>query len=544
MKKWLIVIVLLMLTITITGCFEEGLKGEDIDPNETTREEDILGEDLKFEDILKEHKLDEYTMELITLIERYLEEDVVLEDIKVDMILAEDIEGLFDEYFNGSAGEYDIDWWSVFGNLAVGSTVIIVTGTLAMTTANIPGVGYVFASSFKGAAKESIMGAAIGGALSAAIEVLLKGRELDSAMKYALKGAANGFMWGAITGAIIGAASGYNRFKNPSNLFDGNRFIGKVTSDATLVDVSNKTIGFVTPNNYVVDLNGKVIGNVIKNGDDFIYSSIVKSYIPKNGIIYTSKSSISGAKTQLYTVNSAKQVFHNGRRIGWINEAGQIIDDLNHMIGMVDDYGRLIPGFAKTTKAGFVLNPSGAIVNKTKITNGVIEYLDDAGKAIGFLQKASDRSKSVYNIMLKVDSKTVNVIGDIPSTGLTKIVGQVDEAGKYMPNWLKNFQLERSKGVDLAWVDEVALIKSKGCHITLVVPCGTRSWSPAELAEIIRKGRVTGIQGHHINSALYSPALAANPNNIIFYSASEHLALGHFGSYQNVTFGSLLSRLF
>jgi RHS repeat-associated protein len=91
----------------------------------------------------------------------------------------------------------------------------------------------------------------------------------------------------------------------------------------------------------------------------------------------------------------------------------------------------------------------------------------------------------------------------------------------------------RRFAVRQAWRDEGALVSETGQ--------GTRFWTEAEQTELAQTGKVSGYQGHHINSVKGSPDLAGNPNNIEFLRRTEHLA-AHGGNWQNVTFGDLLDR--
>ena len=59
--------------------------------------------------------------------------------------------------------------------------------------------------------------------------------------------------------------------------------------------------------------------------------------------------------------------------------------------------------------------------------------------------------------------------------------------------------------------------------------------------ELLRTGRVTGYQGHHIKSVGSNPGLAGNPNNIRFVRPGEHLDL-HGGNWKNPTWGQLIFR--
>jgi RHS repeat-associated protein len=93
---------------------------------------------------------------------------------------------------------------------------------------------------------------------------------------------------------------------------------------------------------------------------------------------------------------------------------------------------------------------------------------------------------------------------------------------------------DRRSGVAKAWRQERKLVKLTGQ--------GTRRWTKTQKQELLTKGKVSGFEGHHINSAEAHPNLAANPDNIKFVKGrSEHLA-EHGGNFQNTTTGSLLDR--
>ena len=103
-----------------------------------------------------------------------------------------------------------------------------------------------------------------------------------------------------------------------------------------------------------------------------------------------------------------------------------------------------------------------------------------------------------------------------------------------MSNWESKFQTARNRAVKAAWAQEKKLVETTGR--------GTRDWTVAEIEELLTTGEVKGYQGHHINSAKFTPELADDPNNIVFYSDQEHLTLGHGGNFKNVTFGELVNR--
>lgn len=85
----------------------------------------------------------------------------------------------------------------------------------------------------------------------------------------------------------------------------------------------------------------------------------------------------------------------------------------------------------------------------------------------------------------------------------------------------------RGNAVRKAWKNEYNNVKSGGNGLT-------RSWSPAERAELIKTGKVHGYQGHHIKSVKGFPGLAGDPTNIQFLTRAEHLQ-AHSGNWRNIT---------
>src|SRR5262249_37169083 len=73
---------------------------------------------------------------------------------------------------------------------------------------------------------------------------------------------------------------------------------------------------------------------------------------------------------------------------------------------------------------------------------------------------------------------------------------------------------------------------------------GTRRWTAAERAELIKTGRVSGYEAHHINSVNGHPELAGNPANIKFVKGRAGNLAEHGGSFRNITKGPLLNRTF
>ena len=72
---------------------------------------------------------------------------------------------------------------------------------------------------------------------------------------------------------------------------------------------------------------------------------------------------------------------------------------------------------------------------------------------------------------------------------------------------------------------------------------GSRNWTPAEIDELLKTGKVTGYEGQHMKSATAFPDFAGDPNNIQFLKGRTKYGLdwvnehfdAHDGSWTNPT---------
>jgi RHS repeat-associated protein len=127
-------------------------------------------------------------------------------------------------------------------------------------------------------------------------------------------------------------------------------------------------------------------------------------------------------------------------------------------------------------------------------------------------------------------------VGDVAKSGkIGKDINIIQTAIKSSKSAksTKSIANSRRAAVRKAWKDEQQMVKEKGY--------GIKTWSKAELEELLKTGKVKGYEGHHINNVKHHPDLAGNPNNVIFANRKEHLAL-HGGNFRNETHGKLLKR--
>lgn len=108
-----------------------------------------------------------------------------------------------------SISDYNIDWLSVLGKFAVGTTIIIAVGVV--NYASKGSTYFVFGSPVR-VAKDALIGGAIGATLGTLLNCAMTGEVCDKAvMKYAIEGFADGYMWGAITSVLRIAGENYKR---------------------------------------------------------------------------------------------------------------------------------------------------------------------------------------------------------------------------------------------------------------------------------------------------------------------------------------------
>ena len=98
------------------------------------------------------------------------------------------------------------------------------------------------------------------------------------------------------------------------------------------------------------------------------------------------------------------------------------------------------------------------------------------------------------------------------------------------------FDNARRSAVRQAWKQEKELLMKTGRT--------TMKLSGKEKNELLKKGKVSGWEGHHINSVAQNDLKSASdPNNIKFVKGrSEHLK-EHNGNFNNETSGSLTDRM-
>ena len=236
-SKITVVILLIISIVLLSSCVAIEDPTNSLNPNggliseskyltEDVIQETITLNELDFEVELSAIQIEEIQLEIESIIESHLSENMLVEDLKIDIIIVDNI----NEYLNGMQSEilkYDIDWAGVVGKYAVGTAIIVVSGILSQVD-KIPGIGialkpvaFVFTGAVKGAAKGALYGMVTGAALGSINLLLENNNDIEALKKYAIEGSADGFMWGAITGAVVGAITAGMEYKVPTDSGEG-----------------------------------------------------------------------------------------------------------------------------------------------------------------------------------------------------------------------------------------------------------------------------------------------------------------------------------
>lgn len=121
---------------------------------------------------------------------------------------------------------------------------------------------------------------------------------------------------------------------------------------------------------------------------------------------------------------------------------------------------------------------------------------------------------------------------------LTYLINKEDKITQRLQVKLKEnpqFKGYRRKGVELALEYEKADVEMGGK--------GSANWSREERKQLIKDGKVSGVEGHHSNNVANYVEEQADPNNIKFYKDREtHKNEGHKGNFKNPSTGEKIDR--
>ncbi len=275
--------------------------------------EDVYYEDVYLEPVYYEDVLLESISYSGTIIEDVYYGGIDLRNYKISTYTITGKEKASDFFNDSVSSEYRTNWKKVIGKYAIGTTIIVITGVVAVASGGT--VGYIAAGAFTGAAGSAVSGAAIGALIEGSLAAL-KGNTKEAVFKQAIEGSADGFMWGAITGAVFGGIKSANELKKGVPVLNS---FGRI--------------------NYVVDKNtgcvylakgGKPVGNVFnvtdKNGKYVFFI--------QDGKLYNFDGKIVSKSFKLNSVTGIISDTTTGNPVGYVDSLGylNVGDDIQSAI--------------------------------------------------------------------------------------------------------------------------------------------------------------------------------------------------------------------
>ena len=457
------------------------------------------------------------------LIEQTVDEDIMISEISVDVVRADEMQGLLDHYFTYETLCYQIDYDSVLSDIIESSTVTLVNALVLCKSSPTP-IAVLLA----------ITGPLVFGAVSSVISAIKAGIEtggnLGVMKKYAIEGFAAGTVFGAGVVSTLVAMKGIGAVAQGTRLkVATGDLMGIVDGGMKIIGSAGEIVGYITEGGIALDAVGRVVGSVDTSGS---IKGLTSSVIPPSGTALEVNGSVK------YLVGEGGSVTNTGGdEVGFMNAIGMIIAG-GMVIGMLGKDGGLSSTFDETVSSGFKIGLSGQIMNDSYNEGATTYYLDDDGNVIGAGVSTVNSSGEEISYLVKakeiINEKLPDIIDGLFGEAVASLVGVLNSAGQLIEGWKEAYRQERLATVDRAWEMEKALVKSGAA--------GTRAWTDAEKTELITYGKVAGYVAHYINSPNNNPAMISNPDNIIFLSSAEHsAALGGYDS-DLPTYGSLVSR--
>jgi hypothetical protein len=212
---------------------------------------------------------------------------------------------------------------------------------------------------------------------------------------------------------------------------------------------------------------------------------------------------------------------------------GDVVRSYNERTGQVENKRVLQTFENKTSELTTVSTSDGQIITATPghkfYANGAWVSAEDL-RAGDVLVNVNGQKVIVEAVQHEILENSVKVYNFEVQDNHTYFVGS--ENGVAVHNAACGSA--RRTAVRNAWKNEKQLVELTGQ--------GSRNWTPLELDELLKTGKVKGIEGHHIFNVADFPELAGNPNNIKFLTRIEHLA-EHGGNFANKTTGTLVDRI-
>ncbi|WP_051199495.1 DNA/RNA non-specific endonuclease [Butyrivibrio fibrisolvens] len=400
----------------------------------TTINEQHINEEHINEEILSEEKIDEsYIAENIIaedLIYEYtIDENTIAESYIIECTISDNIEKKIEEQLPEEAELYQIDWRSVIGKFAIGTSVVLVvaianvatkgktiavfgTAKSVLTTAVASGTGIDDVSDILKAKSKTgrVIGIALASASIASLLATLKNAgdsgELESkaVAKYAIEGFADGYMWGAIGAITFSALDDLIKSLRPSKLKFATGIVGKIDDAGKVIDESGNVIGdaytigkktmFIDgETNTLVTFDKK--GNQIANDIDMLQGL--------EGALPPDRKLITGAKdaTKIVETDDTGTIFKTITRAADGSDVIELIKNGSYTINgykyTTDSIGRIIKVEFKEMK----LKPEGTF--RKKIANTISEI------GHGFERNGDDRGHLIADRFLG-DNSAANIV--------------------------------------------------------------------------------------------------------------------------------------
>ena len=243
---------------------------------------------------------------------------------------------------------------------------------------------------------------------------------------------------------------------------------------------------------------------------------------------------------------------------------GFIEDNANKIIGKLDDAGNFIKNYESyIPKNNLITTKNGSqirfqIFNKEvyRLNGTYVGTIDDAGRIIkdGKLVGAVDESGKLIPSIRESINKDVILNPDLTVANLTdfdikpatkngrrnlftkegNIAGQIDENNKIITNWRE----ELTKARQLAVKNAKKCIFQNGFSYTEALKNGAvhPSVTENEYKAFLESGG-KGLDGHHIKNVANNPNYANRSDNIVFVGREAHKQL-HNGNFRNPSKGN------
>lgn len=343
-------LILLLLVQTLTACGKDSagvILDDDVSAN--LIQEELTTENVIQEQVTTENKITEnFVRENITyengIYECIIDENTVCEtyiiEIKVGETTEDEIAAQLPEYFD----DFDIDWKSVIGKFAVGTTIIVAVGVVGIAT---KGTSYFIFGTPTGVAKDAFILGVTAAATNIAIGSAKDGRMSKKATKYAVEGFADGYMWGAITSVLKTPAKNV-LMKKGLKLASGETL--KVRMNSTVVSESGEKLGYIRyckDRIYLVEgkyANAKILREFSVKGEELVGKRALT--YGKNAIIS------SNGKVKNYTFTDENGVPYK-ERLGLLKKVQYTLNKYKYT---TDKRGRLLEAEATELR----LKPEGA----------------------------------------------------------------------------------------------------------------------------------------------------------------------------------------